>query len=229
MADFDGLIALDGPAGAGKTTLGHWLADRLGYDYLETGFLYRAGAYVATKAKVDENRWNRRLVTTVDVVPRTPLPEGTPQQVLIDGCELNVQQDLFSERVDALVARVAAIKDVRAAVRELVRAHACDARLIISGRDVGTAIVPEAGHKLFLTADEGIRANRLGRRGDAVRPAAPLPQPSVRATATPRHELESKLLSSHLHPAPDALVLDTTALTVDAVRLAALQHLGHTP
>jgi cytidylate kinase len=226
MDEFAEVIAIDGPAGAGKTTLGHWLADELDFAHLETGFLYRAAAYRASAHGIRKEGWGGDLLAGLEVCPRTPRLGGRPQRLSFGGHELDIEHDLFSSEVDELVACVSSVAAVRDGVRELARTIAGRGQLIISGRDVGTAIVPEAHHKLFLTADQDIRAARLGRSVNMPGSRAATPRQNPQSAEDSRHKLESKLLAQHIQPAADALVLDTTALTIDAVRSATLRHLG---
>jgi cytidylate kinase len=223
MADFDGVITLDGPTGAGKTTLGQWLADELGYEYLESGYLYRAATHRAVTEGIAQDEWDARLVAGLSAEPRPPRT-GAAQEVRLGDRALSLTDDLFSTEVDALVARVSAVASLRQAVRKLLRGLAADRKLILSGRDAGTKIVPEAPHKFFLTAMKEVRSARREGRD----PAKSTPIGRSRgggAEPMPRHELESRLLGDHLQPAPDALVIDTTNASIDTVRAIALNHL----
>lgn len=210
MTELAETVTIDGPTAAGKTTLGYWLADHLRIGFLETGYLYRAAAHRVVDGQVLEIAWDDRLLAGVEVRPRSPRPESIPQKLIVEGRELDLAEDLFSPEVDRLVAQVAAVESVRHAVRELSRVAAASERLIASGRDTGVAIVPEADRKLFLTADPAVRASRGARTH---------PGPSS------RQELESKLLGHRIEPAPDASVIDTSAMTIGEVRSAAVREL----
>lgn len=226
MPDFKEVITIDGPTGAGKTTLGHWLADELNYEYLESGYLYRAAAHQAVTTGAPEGGWGADLIATLSVQPRRPGVD-LPQELQLDGHVLSIQDDLFSRDVDSLVARVAASNGLRQAVRSRLRDLASDRRLILSGRDAGTRIAPEAPHKFFLTATKEVRSARLEGRDPGATPATrdqARVEPDERAG--PRQELESRLLTRHLQPAPDALVIDTSDTSIEEVRAIALRHLG---
>jgi cytidylate kinase len=217
------LIALDGPAGAGKTTLGHWLADHLDLAYFETGLLYRAAAFQALAQNLGEDKWDGALLSDLEVTPR--LPGGRVadlQRLILPDRVLDIESDLSSARVDAIVPLVASVPSIREAVRSICREAIDRMPLIASGRDVGRAIIPEAPHKLFLTADPALRSARLERRSNQDRDesgGSPQLQPGGRQT------LEAKVLKPHLEPAGDALVIDTSSLTVEQVRSAALRYL----
>lgn len=218
-----GVIAIDGPAGAGKTTLGHWLADKFDLLYVETGYIYRAATHLAITQGLRPDRWDERLLEGLKVIPRLPMPRRREQRLLINGRDLDVEADLFSSEVDELVVRVSSNSRVRAAVRLVCRELLKEGKIIMSGRDVGSAIVPEADYKLFLTADAKVRAARLGRphRRETDDERVPEIEPVGR-----RQEQEARLLRGHLRPPADALVIDTTLLSIADVRVVALRHLG---
>ncbi len=226
MSDFSEVITIDGPTGAGKTTLGHWLADLFACEYLESGYLYRAATRQAIAEGVDRNSWDGELLTGLHVRPRTPSPGGHDQEVCFGARRPTLEDDLFAKEVDELVARVAAVPAVRRSVRDIVRDIAHRRKMVISGRDAGTQIVPEARHKLFLLATKEVRIARVrGRDGEPQALPDESPRGPERGAATSRQELESQLLSSQLQPAQDALVIETSATTIDAVRARALHHL----
>ena len=175
-------VAIDGPAAAGKGTIGRALAARFGFAHLDTGLLYRAvGARGGNPVKAA-----RAL---------------TPQDLARDG--------LRSAEVGQAASRVAAIPDVRAALVEFQQRFARrDGGAVLDGRDIGTVICPEAEVKLYVTASDEVRAHRrwLELGGD---PAA------VLADVRARDRRDSERAVSPLRPAADALVLDTSEMSVD--------------
>lgn len=218
------LITIDGPAGSGKTTLGHWLADLLAIPYVETGWLYRAATYRVITDGCKKEEWGESLVAGLDVEPRLPAPSVHEQAVTLSGCALNVERDLFSPAVEGLVAQVATNDGVRRAIagltRNVVERHGAGA--IVSGRDAGTAIFPEAPFKIVLTAEAAVRRARVARRG---LPGGDQIERSRSTVSVDRLLLEPAAVDD-LAARNTSLRLDTSAMTVDSVREAVLEYLG---
>jgi len=181
-------VAIDGPAAAGKGTIGRAVAERFGFAHLDTGLLYRAvGAKVAEGA---------------DPVAACAL---TPEDL--------ARGDLRSAEAGQAASRVAAIPEVRAALLDFQRRFARRAGgAVLDGRDIGTVICPEAEVKLYVTASAEVRAGR--RWQELGGEAAPLPYPSVLAEVVERDARDMGRADAPLKPAVDALVLDTSALSI---------------
>jgi cytidylate kinase len=196
------VIAIDGPAGAGKSTLGRALAGRLGLDYLDTGAMYRAVAFAALRRGVDpEDR---------DVIGR-----------LVDGIELSVDGPVVVDGVDATVeirgpevtravTPVAANPAVRTELTRRMREWAdVHGGGVIEGRDIGTVVFPDAELKLFITARPEIRSARRHRE------VTDLAYDEVAASMAQRDAADLGRTNAPLAEAPDAVTIDTSDRTID--------------
>ncbi len=151
------VVSLDGPASSGKSTVGAGAAQRLGYRFCDTGVLYRALAWLALDQRVDPGD-AAGLVALVPRLELRPDDSGWLKDVSVAGQD--VTERLESPAVDAVVSRVSAHADVRAALMPVQRTLARDGRIIMAGRDIGTVILPEADLKLFIEASAAERAKR---------------------------------------------------------------------
>jgi CMP/dCMP kinase len=198
------LIAIDGPAGAGKSTVARALAVRLGYTYLDSGAMYRCVALLSLGAPAREPAALARAAT-IDLGDR----------VLLDGHDVTAA--IRAPEISEAASRVAADPSVREALVAAQRELTSHGDWVAEGRDIATVVAPGAELKIFLTASPGERARR---RADEL---GADPQ-TVLAEQTLRDERDSTLGRSTLQPAPGAVTLDTTGLTLEQVveRIAAL-------
>ena len=189
-------IAVDGPAAAGKGTLARRLAAALGLPYLDTGLLYRAVA---------------RRVFDAGADPADPAAAESAAQALRP--DDLARADLRGPDADAAASKVAVHPEVRAALVQFQRSFA-NAGAVLDGRDIGTVILPGATVKLFVTADVQARAHRrwLELQGRGLH----VPEAQVLAEMQARDAQDSARATAPLRAAPDAAVLDTTALDADA-------------
>jgi cytidylate kinase len=214
------IIAIDGPSGAGKSTLGRRLARELGLLYIDTGAMYRAVALAASAAGVDER--NAEALTGVAHRARVRL-EGDPDslRVFLDGRD--VSEEIRGEGVGRVASVVSAVPGVR---RELVRRQRelgeGGAGCVLDGRDVGTVVFPSADVKFFLTAVPEARARR---RLDEERASArgPATFEATLADINERDLRDATRDDSPLRIADDAVVIDTTELSVEEVFQRMLQ------
>jgi cytidylate kinase len=204
------VIAIDGPAGAGKSTLARALARALGLPYVNTGLMYRAVASRALAREVDPDD----EATLADIAARTrfELGQGDIPEVLIDGADPDAS--LATHEVESIVSAAARHPAVRRVLRERQRALG-EGGGVMEGRDIGTVVFPDADVKIFLSADPGVRAvrrvrERRARKVDRV----------ARAVAE-RDVLDRR--TNPLEPAPDAHVLDSTRLKQEEVLAEALR------
>jgi cytidylate kinase len=210
------IIALDGPAASGKTAVGRMLAAKLGYLFFDTGVMYRAIALAAYQNGV--NPADEQAVSdlaeniSIDVQPTARQDERT-SLVILDGDD--VSWAIREPVVDATVPQISAYARVRAAMVARQREIGLRGKVVMVGRDVGTVVLPEAGLKIYLDAALEERSRRrhleLEARGGSLTPE------EVSADLARRDETDSDRDLAPLRPARDAVVIDTTALTPEAV------------
>lgn len=206
------IIAIDGPSGAGKSTLGRMLARKLGLLYLDTGAMYRAVAYAALRSGADTT--DAEAMANVARDARIELA-GDPDslQVMLDGRDIS--QEIRSEAAGHTASVVSAIPQVR---RELVRRQreiGARGGVVLDGRDIGTVVFPDADVKFFLTATPEQRAER--RFDEERRREADLNYEEVLRDINARDRRDASRLDSPLVIADDAIVLDTTELSIGEV------------
>ncbi|HYU29777.1 MAG TPA: (d)CMP kinase [Gemmatimonadales bacterium] len=215
------VIAIDGPAASGKSSTAGLVAARLGWAHLDSGALYRALTLAALDNIGEGGRgkgegWSgRRIVGLADQLPVRLVRVGDVFRPEVAG--VDVEQAIRSERVTRSVSVVAAIPEVRTWVNDQQRRAVEGGRgrgVVVDGRDIGTVVFPEAPLKVFLTATPDERARRrLSQRGQAV--DGELVRRESQALAA-RDAADSTRRIAPLKPATDAVLLDTTALTLEA-------------
>lgn len=206
MAGF--LVTIDGPAGSGKSSVARAVAGRLGVVNLNTGAAYRAAALLAIRegANLDDGPALAELARRVGL---------DPDGARVDG-ERVPEPDLRTPEVSAAASKVSAHAELREVLLPVQRAAAQEARgrggAVVEGRDIGTVVLPDAELKVYLSAAPEERARRrasqTGREGELDR---------IREAIALRDRQDSEREVSPLRPAPDAVVLDTTALSLDEV------------
>lgn len=215
------VIAIDGPAASGKTTVAQRLAQRLGYLFFDTGVMYRAVTLVALSQGVapEDEPGVVRLAEAIAVDVRPPsVEDGRLYDVVANGRD--VTWAIHTEEVDRHVSRVSAYAGVRTAMTRLQREIGLRGEVVMVGRDIGTVVLPEADLKLYLVASVDERARRrhqeLTGRGQTAE------YETIRQAMAARDEYDSSRALAPLKPAPDAVILDTTELTLEQVLARAL-------
>lgn len=204
------VIAIDGPAGAGKSTVAKAVASRLSFIYIDTGAMYRAVALWAARAGVAESDVHKleQLAREASVT----FEAGT-QRVFLNGEDVTAA--IRTPEVSALASRVSAIPGVRRALVEKQRELAGETSVVMEGRDIGTVVFPDANIKVFLDAPSDVRAGRrtreLTEKGEAV-DSAVTAQELAERDQRDRTRSEAPLVQ-----APDAVYIDSASLTVPEV------------
>lgn len=215
-------VAIDGPAASGKSTIAELLARRLGYLYFDTGVMYRAVTWAALDRGIPIE--DEAAVTGlsgdlhIDVLP-PQVDDGRQYTVLADG--VDVTWRIRTPEVNANVSPVSAYRGVRAEMVRQQRRVAEGKRVVMVGRDIGTVVLPDADVKIYMDASVEERAHRrwleIKARGEETDYEA------VLASMRRRDEIDSNREVSPLHAAEDAVVLDTTELSIEEVLAEAIR------
>lgn len=210
-------MAIDGPAGAGKSTIAKLAAEKLGYAYIDTGAMYRSVAwkFLQTGKAFDED--------FISGLSKTMLidfkPEAKINRVFVDGTE--VTDAIRTPEVTAIVSRVAAIGAVREAMVDQQRRMGEAGGVLMDGRDIGTVVFPNAQLKIFLTASVEERARR--RYAEMVAKGQQVDLQKLQADIVERDKQDSERAISPLRQAEDALLLDTSDMGISEVTDRILQ------
>jgi cytidylate kinase len=202
------IIAIDGPAGAGKSTIAKKVADSLGYVYIDTGAMYRAFTYELLTSSISLSD----IEEITKVLEKTNI-EFKNNEIFLNN--LNVTNEIRSKNVTANVSAVSAIPQVREKLVNLQRKIASENNSILDGRDIGTVVFPNAELKIFLTASVKIRA--LRRYNELIAKDKNIDINEIEAEIEKRDKLDSSRETSPLIKAADAIEIDTSNLSIDEV------------
>ena len=220
------MIAIDGPAAAGKSTIGELLAEELGYLYFDTGVMYRAVTWAALQHNIpieDEAAVSALAEKLhIDVLQPT-VADGRQYTVCVDGQD--VTWELRRPEVDYGVSPVSAYPAVRAALTAQQRRIGLQGKVVMVGRDIGTVVLPEAQLKIYLDATVEARARRRylenRQRGQKTRYA------DILRAMRRRDRIDSQRDAAPLRPADDAVILDTTDLPIEQVMVQVRELVRH--
>jgi cytidylate kinase len=218
------VITIDGPSGSGKGTVSQQLATSLGWHYLDSGAIYRALAYAVELANLELSKDREKIVSMAQGLKLAfnPAADGGAD-VLLDGTDIS--SSIRTEECGAMASKLAADGDVRAALLQRQRDFCQPPGLVADGRDMGTVVFPQAEHKFFLTASAQIRAERrykqLKNKGinDSI--------PRLFTVISERDARDAGRKNSPLTPAADAIVLDTSEMSLEQVVGHVRQQVGY--
>jgi cytidylate kinase len=207
------IVAIDGPAGAGKSTVAKILAKRLGFLYIDTGAMYRALTLKALENNIDisdEQRINQlALNTSIDLLNN---PNG-PLKVILDGRDVSL--DIRKPQITQVVSDVSKIKEVRQVLVKLQRELGQRGDCVLEGRDIGTVVFPDAQKKFFIDASAQVRVNRRFKELKGLN--QDVAENDVAKDLSNRDKIDSTREISPLRKADDAIYIDTTNLSIEEV------------
>jgi cytidylate kinase len=202
------IVTIDGPAGTGKSTVARLLAQRLGFEFLNTGAMYRAVALVCLERRIPIDD-----AAQVGAVPQSLHMTFHANRLHVNGRD--VSDDIRTAAVTDAASLVASNPNVRAALVELQRRAGDDVNLVTEGRDQGTVVFPDAACKFFLTASPEERARR--RQRELSEQGRQVSLDDILADQRTRDERDETRAHGPLKPAPDAAIIDSSVLNADEV------------
>jgi len=207
-------IAIDGPAGAGKSTVAQIVAQRLGYVYIDSGAMYRAVTLYALQKGVNLENEAELAVLAEQIDIRLEVQPGqTKPRVFLNGED--VTTDIRTPEINRNVSLVAQVQGVRESMVDLQRKMSLAGGVVMDGRDIGTHVLPSADLKVFMTASIDERASRRGR--ELANKGYKVDLNGLKAELGQRDRMDTERDISPLLQAPDAILLDTTALNIEGV------------
>ena len=211
------IVTLDGPSGSGKGTVGRLLAQVLNFNYLDSGLLYRGVAILVIEKDIALSD-----VSNIEEIARNMNLEFSSEnnKIFLDG--IDVSNSIRTEEISIVSSKVAQLKSVRAILHEIQRGYLKGNGLIADGRDMGTVIFPDADLKIFITASPEARAYRRHKellgRGESVSLR------DLERSIASRDRSDSERKISPLVPAVDAIIIDTSHMTVEEVKDEIVKH-----
>ena len=202
------VVAIDGPAGAGKSTIAKLAAGKLGFAYIDTGAMYRAVTWkLLQTGEPFSPELAGKLANEIHITFR---PENAINRVFVDGTE--VTDAIRTAEVTGLVSKVAAVPEVRTAMVDQQRRMGAEGGIVMDGRDIGTVVFPNAELKIFVTASAEVRAQR--RYDELKEKGMPADYDDILKNVQERDYIDSHREVSPLRQADDALLLDNSHMTI---------------
>ena len=203
------IVAIDGPAGSGKSTIAKKVAEQLGFVYIDTGAMYRALTYGYLQAPIDCSKKEERIA----FLERMKVGFNQKNEITLN--DIVIKDEIRTFEVSEKVSYICSFPEIREAMTQLQRELAKKHSVIMDGRDIGTSVFPNADLKLFFVADSKERARR--RQLDYLAKGIEKTVEEVEKEIVKRDELDSSRELSPLCKAKDAIEIDTTALSIDEV------------
>jgi len=205
-------IAIDGPAGAGKSTIARLVAGELGFVYVDTGAMYRAVTWSILQANLQSDQ-EAEVIAVAEKLAIRLVPGPAGQQVFVDGQDVTAA--IRSAAVTGNVSRVSQIAGVRRILTDMQQSLASGKGVVMDGRDIGSSVLPDAELKIFLTASVRVRAERRYKEIQHDRPDVTLEQ--LEREIAERDRMDESRETSPLVQAADAIRLDTTNMSIPEV------------
>ena len=205
-------IAIDGPVASGKTTVGRSVSHALGWRFLDTGLMYRAATWLILEKTVRLDQPKEMSETTAQANMEL-ISHGETDVLLVDG--VNITRELRTQRVEEAVSHVSKVSGVRRALIDQQRIIARQGPIVMVGRDVGTVVLQNAPVKVYLEAPPDVRAFRRYTEHLSNKENSTLEK--VKSEIGNRDQIDSGRKESPLYPAKDAVVIDTSQLTINEV------------
>jgi len=212
-------VAIDGPAGAGKSTIAKLVAKEKGYIYVDTGAMYRGLAIHFLKQGIAPEE-TEKVIEACKTADVTIGYENGAQQVYLNG--ENITSMLRTEEVGNMASKTSGIPEVRAKLLELQRSLACEKDVIMDGRDIGTNILPDADVKIYLTASVETRAKR--RYNELIEKGESCNLEEIAADIKERDQRDMTRAIAPLKQAEDAILVDSSEMTIEEVVNAICSH-----